>query len=135
MWDYVVGKPAERVQLSADVTTSQKLDRERESLRKLGSISSRYSRRRAQALVNKAMMLVKANALTSSVATPPRAPVEDSGSSDTNCSKHLSTDVARFDDRALPVCVWPSPAAAGDDVGTGEPAEGPTGGGTHVDDT
>ena len=77
--------------------------------------------------------MVRANGVTGRTATAPRAPVEDSGSSDTNGSKHLGTDVARFDDRALPVCVSPSPAAAGDDVVTGEPAEGPTAGGTHVD--
>ena len=33
VWDYVVGKPAERVQLSADVTMNQKLDQERELFR------------------------------------------------------------------------------------------------------
>ena len=33
VWDYVVGKPAERVQLSADLTMNQKLDQERELFR------------------------------------------------------------------------------------------------------
>ena len=133
VWDYVVGKPAERVQLSADITMNQKLDQERELFRQLPIEQLEILAAESQALVNKAMMMVKENALTSGGGTAPRAPVEDSGSNDTNGSKHLSADVARFDDRALPVCVSPSPAAAGDDVVTGEPAEGPTAGGTHVD--
>ena len=69
VWDYVVGKPAERVQLSADVTTSQKLDQERELFRKLSIDQLEMLAAESQALVNKAIMLVKENALTSSVAT------------------------------------------------------------------
>ncbi len=40
--------------------------------------------------------------------------------------KHLGTDVARSDDRALPVGVSPSPAAAVDDAATGEAPKQPT---------
>ena len=53
VWAHVVGKPTERVQLSADVTMSQKLDQERElfsklSLEQLEELAARYAGARRQ---------------------------------------------------------------------------------------
>ena len=45
IWSPVIGKPTERVQLSADVTMSQKLDRNANCFASSRSNSSRYSRR------------------------------------------------------------------------------------------
>ena len=62
VWAHTVGKPAERVQLSADVTMSQKLDQERELFRKLSLDQLEQLAAESQALVDKAMAMVKANA-------------------------------------------------------------------------
>ena len=45
VWAHTVGKPTERVRLSADVTMNQKLDQERELFRKLSIEQLENSRR------------------------------------------------------------------------------------------
>ena len=62
VWAHTVGKPAERVQLSADVTMNHKLDHERELFRKLSLEQLEELAAESQALVDKAMAMVKANA-------------------------------------------------------------------------
>ena len=76
VWNHVVGKPTERVQLSADVTMSQKLNEERELFGKLDVKQLEILAAESQALVDKAMAMVRANALTPGAATAPRAPVD-----------------------------------------------------------
>ncbi len=59
VWAHTVGKPTERVQLSADVTMSQQLDQERELFRKLPIEQPEILAVESQALVNKAMMMLR----------------------------------------------------------------------------
>src|SRR5688572_25026718 len=65
VWAHTIGKPAERVQLSADVTMNQRLDQEREVFSKLSVEQLEIIAAESQALVNRAMMMVKENALAS----------------------------------------------------------------------
>lgn len=75
MWAHAIGKPAERVQFSADVTMNQKLDEERELLGRLSVEQLDVLQAQSQALVNAARAMAKANALTPNPATAHRAPV------------------------------------------------------------
>ena len=93
VWAHTVGKPTERVQLSADVTMSQKLDQERELFRKLSIEQLEELAAESQALVNKAMMMVKENALTSGAGTTPRAPVDGGESNGEPAEQSPGTDV------------------------------------------
>jgi hypothetical protein len=126
VWAHTVGKPTERVQLSADVTMNQKLDQERELFSKLSVEQLEELAAESQGLVDRAMAMVRANGVKLDQATARRTPVEDSGTSDARGPKYLGTDVARSADRALPVGVSSSPAAAVDDAATGEAPEQPT---------
>ena len=76
VWAHAVGKPTERVQLSADVTMSQKLEKERELFNRLSVEQLEELAAESQALVAKAMAMVRANALTPGAATAPRALVD-----------------------------------------------------------
>ena len=94
----------------------------------------------SQALVDKAMAMVKANALTPNGATAFRAPVGDGDAGDARGPKYLGADVARSGDGDRPlnfdraqtrttpvlVAVSPSPAAVDDGAAQG-PAEESTG--------
>ena len=93
MWAHIVGKPTERVQLSADVTMSQKLDQERELFSKLSIEQLEELAAESQALVDKAMMMVKENALTSGAATAPRTPVDSGESNGEPAEQSPGTDV------------------------------------------
>ena len=93
MWAHIVGKPTERVQLSADVTMSQKLDQERELFSKLSLEQLEELAAESQALVDKAMAMVKANALTPGDATATRAPVDGGESNGESADRSPDTDV------------------------------------------
>jgi hypothetical protein len=93
VWSHVIGKPTERVQLAAEVTMNQKLDQERELFRQLPIEQLEILAAESQALVNKAMMMVKENALTSGATTAPRAPVDGSESNGEPAGQPPGTDV------------------------------------------
>ena len=76
VWAHVVGKPTERVQLSADVTMNQKLEQERELFSRLSIEQMEELAAESQALVDKAMAMVRANGVTRDTAISPRAPVD-----------------------------------------------------------
>ena len=76
VWSHVIGKPTERVQLSADVTMNQKLDRERELFSRLSIEQMEEIAAESQALVDRMMAMAKANALTPDPATALHAPVD-----------------------------------------------------------
>jgi hypothetical protein len=76
VWAHTVGKPTERVQLSADVSMSQKLDQERELFGKLSIEQLEILAAESQALVDRAMAMVRANALTPGGATARHALVD-----------------------------------------------------------
>jgi hypothetical protein len=78
VWSYVIGKPAERVQVSADVTMNQRLEQELELYSQLTVEQLEVLAAESQALVDRAMMMVKANARTLDAVIPSRAPA-DSG--------------------------------------------------------
>jgi anti-sigma factor ChrR (cupin superfamily) len=92
VWAHTVGKPTERVQLSADVTMSQKLQKERELFSKLSVQQLEELAAESQALVDKAMALVRANAQTPGGATAPRAPVDGGESSGEPAEQFPGTD-------------------------------------------
>jgi hypothetical protein len=71
VWGHVVGKPVDRVQLAADVTMTQKLKEERELFSQLSVEQLEELAAQSQALVDKALAMVRANAL------PPSAAADD----------------------------------------------------------
>jgi len=93
VWAHTIGKPTERVQLSADVTMSQKLDQERELFRKLSVEELEELAAESQALVDKARAMVRANALTPGAATAQLAPVDSGESNGEPAAKSPDTDV------------------------------------------
>ena len=95
VWSHVIGKPTERVQLSADVTMNQKLDQERELFTKLSVEQLEELAAESQALVDKAMAMVKANAnaLKPGAATAPRALVDGGESNGEPAEQSTDTDV------------------------------------------
>jgi acetolactate synthase small subunit len=93
VWAHTVGKPTERVQVSADVTMSQKLDQERELFRKLSVDQLEIIAAESQALVDRAMAMVKENALTPGAARASRAPVDSDESTDEPAEQSPGTDV------------------------------------------
>jgi hypothetical protein len=136
VWDHVVGKPVERVQLAADVTMNQKLEEERELFLKLSVEQLEELAAESQALVDKARAMLAVNALPPAPANVRRAPVEDGNIIDVHGSTSPITDVARSDlddsfntDGAQPrgtpvlVAVSPSPTAGVQEDTAGEPAE------------
>ena len=95
VWSHVIGKPAERVQLSADVTMNQKLEEERELFSRLSLQQMEEIAAESQALVDRVMAMAKANAVTPDDVASRRASVEDSESSDAPNPTCTGTDVDR----------------------------------------
>ena len=93
VWAHTVGKPTERVQLSADVTMSQKLEQERELFSKLSVEQLEVLATESQALVDRAMMMVKANTLTPGAATLGCAPIDAGESNGGPREMSTGTDV------------------------------------------
>ena len=134
VWSHVIGKPTERIQLSADVTMNQKLDQERELFARLSVEEMEEIAAESQALVDK--LMAKANARTPDDVALRRTSVEDGESSDApspTCTGNdvdssgeghgpLNRDRGKARRTAMLVAVSPSPAAGVDDV-TGELSE------------
>ena len=59
VWSHVIGKPTERVQLSADVTMSQKLEEERELFGRLSIQQMEEIAAESEALVDKVRMMAQ----------------------------------------------------------------------------
>ncbi len=59
VWSHVIGKPTERVQLSADVTMNQKLDEERELFARLSIEEMEEIAAESEALVAKVRMMAQ----------------------------------------------------------------------------
>ena len=76
VWAHTVGKPTERVRLSADVTMNQKLDQERELFSKLSLEQLEQLAAESQSLVDRAVAMVKANTLTPGTAAAALAPID-----------------------------------------------------------
>jgi hypothetical protein len=82
VWSHVIAKPTVRVQVSADVTMNQKLDRDRELFSRLSVQQLEELAAESQALVDKLMAMVRANGLKAIPATTHPAPVGDGEHSD-----------------------------------------------------
>jgi hypothetical protein len=95
VWSHVIGKPTERVQVSADVTMNQKLDQERELFSRLSVQQMEEIAAESQALVDKMMAMVRANAnaLTPDDVVSRRASVEDGESNGEPAEESTGTDV------------------------------------------
>jgi hypothetical protein len=93
VWAHTVGKPTERVQLSADLTMNQKLDQERELFSKLDVQQLEELAAESQALVDKAMAMVRANSVTGAPATAPREPVDGGERNGEPAETSAGTDV------------------------------------------
>ena len=76
IWHYVAGKPEESIRMTGSIGFSEQLETERELFGKLSIEQLEILAAESQALVNKAMMMVKANALTPDAETAPRALVD-----------------------------------------------------------
>lgn len=93
VWSHVIGKPTERVQLSADVTMNQKLEQERELFSRLSIQQMEEIAAESQALVDKALAMVRANGVTPDPSTAPRAPVDGGESNGEAGETSTGTDV------------------------------------------
>jgi hypothetical protein len=98
VWGHVVGKPTERVQLSADVTMNQKLEEERELFSRLSVQQMEEIAAESQALVDRVMAMAKANALMPGDVASRRASVEDGESSDPPTQNCTGGDGDRSDE-------------------------------------
>jgi len=117
VWSHVIGKPAERVQLSADVTMSKRLDKERELFGRLSVEQLAELATRSQELVDTAAAMARANSVGPVPATVRRAQAAITHS----CGpKDTGDDVTASNEP-------PSLAAVVKDVATGESAEPPRG--------
>jgi hypothetical protein len=97
VWAHVVGKPTDRVQLSADLRMNQRLDREVELFSRLSVEQMEEIAVESQALVDRLIALTSANALTLDVLAPTSASVDEGEPSD--ASQRTSDDADRVDDR------------------------------------
>jgi hypothetical protein len=84
VWGHVIGKPADRVQLAANVTLDRNLDEERELFSRLSIQQMEEIATESQALVDRVMAMVKANAQTPDDVASRRAAVVDGESSAPN---------------------------------------------------
>ena len=75
IWHYVAGKPKESIQMTGSMGFSERLEAERQLFSQLDVKQLEVLAAESQALVDRAMAMVKANALTPGAATVPRAPV------------------------------------------------------------
>ena len=76
VWDYVVGKPPERVQVSADVTMNEKLDQERELFARLSIEDLEELARDNEQLLAKARTMAQRQRLPPAEATLTNAPID-----------------------------------------------------------
>ena len=93
VWSHAIGKPTERVQLSADVTMNQKLEEEREQFSRLSIQQMEEIAAASQALVDRVMAMAKANALAPDDVASRRASVEDGESNGESTEQSTDTDV------------------------------------------
>ena len=93
IWHYVAGKPKESIQMTGSIEFSERLAAERELFAKLDVKQLDILAAESQALVDKAMMMLKANALTPGAATAPRALVDGGESNGEPAEKSPDTDV------------------------------------------
>jgi len=68
VWEYIVGKPKEKIEVSADVTMNEKLATERELLRQLDLWQLEALAAESQALMDKALAMAKAQGLKTAAA-------------------------------------------------------------------
>ena len=95
VWSHVIGKPTERVQLSADITMNQKLEEERELFSRLSIQQMEEIAAESQALVDKVLAMAKANALAPDDVSSRGASVEDGESSPARNPACTGADVDR----------------------------------------
>ena len=76
IWHYVAGKPKESIQMTGNIEFSERLEAERELFAKLDVKQLEELAAESQALVNKAMAMVRANAPTPGGVTAPHAPAD-----------------------------------------------------------
>jgi hypothetical protein len=76
IWHHVAGKPKESIQMTGSIGFSERLKAERELFGKLSVEQLEELALASQALVDRALKMVKANALTPGAATAPRAPID-----------------------------------------------------------
>jgi len=77
VWAHTVGKPTERVQISADVTMKQKLDEERELFARLSIEELEELARDNERLLAKARTMAQRQRLPPAAVTPPAAPMDN----------------------------------------------------------
>ena len=103
IWHYVAGKPKESIQMTGSIDFSERLEAERELFGKLERRAAGGNRGGARALVDRVMVMAKANALTPGVVVSRRASVEDGESSDAPNPTCTGTDVDRSGEGDAPL--------------------------------
>jgi len=88
-WAYVIGKPTEKIEVSADATMNEQLAAERELLRQLDLPTLETLAAESQALVDRAIAKAKTAQVKPAVATSPTAVIQN---------PELPSDVAKNPD-------------------------------------
>ena len=101
VWSHVIGKPTERVQLSADVTMNQKLEEERELFSRLSIQQMEEIAAESQALVDRVMAMAKANAQGPDVVASRRGSVGESSDAPNPTCTGTDVDYSGERDAAL----------------------------------
>ena len=96
MWSHVIGKPTERVQLSADVTMNQRLQEERELFGRLSIEEMEEVAAESEALIAKVRTMVQRQRVPPAGATSP-GPSMDNRESTTGESAE-NTSIGDVDD-------------------------------------
>ena len=135
-WGHVIGKPAERVQVSTDVTMSRQLDEERELFGRLSVEQLEELAADSAALIAKARLMARSQQGSPARASLPSAQAGHGVSSDAPGPTYSGPDVARSGSGAHPaadgaqarstlvlVSASLSPAAAVENVTTAEPVD------------
>ena len=76
-WSHVIGRPTEKVQLSADVTMTRKLDEERELFSRLSIEEMEEIAAESEALVGKVRMMARRQRVPPAGATLPGASMDN----------------------------------------------------------
>lgn len=94
-WAHVIGKPTERVQLSADVMMNEKLAEERELFSRLSVEELEEIAAESEALIAKARAMAQRQHVPTARAPEAGAPVEDVERGGMAPTKYMGIDVAR----------------------------------------
>ncbi len=93
IWHYVAGKPKESIQMTGSIGFSERLAADRELFSRLSIQQMEEIAAESQALVDKALAMVRANGVTPDPTTAPDAPVDGGESNGEPAETSTGADV------------------------------------------